>query len=212
MSKHSSHRRLRLESSSRSPLPLPLRQVLLGVGVAVVSSSLVGCYSELEDEERYTVLKINTDHPRTPNKPPVAGEAEPEPTAEPSSMPSGEPTSSSSSGDFTFSPGCEDVVGTILGNAAKCGGGLCHGGPGTMPVYMDFGDPEGLRERIVDKPGDTCKDALVIDSANPEQSLIFEKLKAIPSCGMHMPVGGDLPPADIECLTEWVNAMANGDI
>ncbi len=125
--------------------------------------------------------------------------------------PSAMPTTTAPSG-FAFSPGCEDVVGTLFGNPEKCGGATCHGGPGTKPLVVNLGDPSGLRERIVDVKGTYCTDLSIVDSANPDASALIEKLKAQPSCGSHMPVGGDLPIEEINCILEWVHAMARGDI
>jgi hypothetical protein len=181
------------------------------VGLPVLAA-LGGCYTELEDQTEYQSLQINTEHPRTPNVPPASEAPTDDPTATPTTT---APTTSSTDEPppmmgYTPSPGCEDVVGTIFAAETGCGPSGCHG-VGAIGV-VDLGSPEGIKERLLDKTSPFCGAAKYIDSENPAASLLLDKLKATPKCPSAMPPSGPLPQSEILCITEWVNAMANGDL
>jgi len=54
----------------------------------------------------------------------------------------------------------------------------------------------------------TCKGKKLIDSSNPSQSFLLEKLeKATPSCGVRMPSGAAALGADkIDCVEKWIQS------
>ncbi|HEX2731396.1 MAG TPA: hypothetical protein VHM70_07325 [Polyangiaceae bacterium] len=192
----------------------------------------LGCYSELQDDDLYAAnsnLVLNTLNPRTPNHPPGIGAAAPQvnpPAPKPPGSTPG-PTSSTPSGNtgqpagstppsgsgFTPSPGCEDVVGTIFADPTNgCGGASCHGGGGEHPALIDLGNPDGIKERLLDQNGVICTSSKYIDSANPTKSLLLDKLNEKPSCPAHMPPGKDLGATQLACVKEWVNAIATGKL
>lgn len=193
--------------SKLRPMCTP-RRVLLPLVLPICAAvfSLNGCYSDLEDEEKYSSVAINTDGVRAPNSPPGAAGTPTGTTTTPV------PTMSSPPSGFMFTPGCEDVVTTVFANAEKCGGALCHGGPGTKPIYLDLGDSMGIKDRVYDKPGAICSMLKLVDPMDPTKSAILHKLEASPTCGQHMPVGRSLTAEDANCIKEWVTAMAAGEL
>jgi hypothetical protein len=71
----------------------------------------------------------------------------------------------------------------------------------------------GIAARLVDAPASmTCMGRLEIDSADPMNSLLLEKITmATPSCGAGMPfLRPMLTPAEIACVEAWVTAAAAG--
>ena len=50
---------------------------------------------------------------------------------------------------------------------------------------------------------------LLVDSENPEESLILEKIEGRQSCGLREPMVGELADADQQCITDWVLWLAN---
>ncbi len=67
---------------------------------------------------------------------------------------------------------------------------------------------EGLLERLGDAPatGSGCGDsgALLLDTADPESSLIYGKLLNPPACGARMPLGVPFEEDEIDCIRRWV--------
>lgn len=193
--------------SKLRPMCTPSR-VLLPALLPIWASALClsACYSDLEDEDKFSGVAINTDGVRAPNTPPGAAPAPTDTTTAPA------PTMSAPSGGFMFTPGCEDVVTTLFANAEKCGGALCHGGPGTKPIYLNLGDPMGIKDRVYDKAGTICSMLKLVDPMDPTKSAILHKLEATPTCGQHMPVNRTLTAEDANCIKEWVTAMAAGEL
>jgi hypothetical protein len=92
-----------------------------------------------------------------------------------------------------------------------CTGTGCHGA-GTPAAGVDL-VTAGVAARLVDAPASTtCPGRVEIDSADPANSLILEKVsEAMPSCGAAMPFLGEmLTPEEIACVEEWVTAAAMG--
>ena len=104
-----------------------------------------------------------------------------------------------------------DVQTEIFGTPeapAKCGLGGCHGpAGGAVPPAseLDLVSP-GVEARLVGVAG-VCM-GLLIDPADPENSLMVRKLHPAPSCGQRMPFGGMLTDDEIDCVTEWVTQAA----
>jgi hypothetical protein len=101
---------------------------------------------------------------------------------------------------------CLDVPTTLLG--AKCATGAgCHvaEAPGGD---LDLVSP-GLAARLVDVPASsTCGGTLLVDSSDPEASLLYQKVLDSAPCGSRMPLGG-APLVDVEraCLLEWITEL-----
>jgi hypothetical protein len=103
---------------------------------------------------------------------------------------------------------------TQMGDHGGCNGIACHT-PGVFPPDLQTA---GVAARLRDVASGTCTSAKYIDVANPANSYLLKKLQPSPMCGaaaggMQMPFG--LPPSSpqqIQCITEWVNAVAAGTI
>lgn len=104
----------------------------------------------------------------------------------------------------TASSTCGDVVTRIF--EPSCGGTGCHGANAPQQD-LDLVSP-GVASRVVGVPAKACLQTLV-DPANPEQSLLYQKLASRPACGAQMPLARPaLKPADIACILEWIAAQA----
>ncbi|MES1185804.1 MAG: hypothetical protein ABUL60_18470 [Myxococcales bacterium] len=99
--------------------------------------------------------------------------------------------------------GCGDVVTRIF--VPTCSGTGCHGA--TAPQQdLDLVSP-GLAARVVGVQAKQCLQVLV-DPANPEQSLMYQKLLTKPACGAQMPLARPaLSGADISCVRDWIAAQ-----
>jgi hypothetical protein len=118
-----------------------------------------------------------------------------------------------SSGDATCSASEAAAVPTTL-FPQSCGTGLCH------DLNADDGlDSESLLDLIEpnvattvkDRPSDDCPGKLIVDSANPSQSYLIEKVTSDnPTCGDPMPSGGRpaLSAKQQACVRAWVEQVA----
>lgn len=97
----------------------------------------------------------------------------------------------------------------------KCGGSGCHEGDELTPIPyggLDFSLPGfptdliglGAAYEGVHNP-EACPTTpeLIIDPANPLQSLILKKVRGEQSCGDPMPQTLPLSPDQIQCLEKW---------
>jgi hypothetical protein len=96
-----------------------------------------------------------------------------------------------------------DVVVDIL--EASCTGSGCHGAyaPNVAP---DLASP-GFAARLVDVTSPGCTDRVLVDSANPQDSYLLEKLRPDPSCGNQMPLGSTLSEDEIACVEQRVEGL-----
>ena len=110
----------------------------------------------------------------------------------------------SASGDSDAGLGpCGDVVTRIF--APSCGGTGCHGATGAQQD-LDLVSP-GVAARVVGVSGVSCATTLA-DPANPEASLIYQKLSATPPCGSPMPLARPpLSEEDTACVLAWIAAQ-----
>jgi mono/diheme cytochrome c family protein len=110
--------------------------------------------------------------------------------------------------------GCPDVPTQIF--AVSCGTQNCHGSAGKPPLgFTDLGNSvNDITERLIDlrgTPGEECASYKVLNSKNPEQSLLFLKLDPNPPCGSHMPWGyNELSDNDRDCIRRWGMAVLAG--
>jgi hypothetical protein len=86
-----------------------------------------------------------------------------------------------------------------------CGGTSCHGADAPQQD-LDLVSP-GLASRVVGVAGKGCSVTLA-DPANPEGSLIYQKLSPNPPCGAPMPLARPpLSRADVACVLAWIAAQ-----
>lgn len=87
----------------------------------------------------------------------------------------------------------------------KCSTAACH--EGSAPAAdLDLVAP-GLETRLVLKPATQCP-GVIADPSDPEGSVLVEKLRPDPSCGVAMPLGMELlPEEDVACVVEWVSGL-----
>jgi hypothetical protein len=108
------------------------------------------------------------------------------------------------SGAVSGEPPCDAVAVVLL---PHCGGGSCHSNPTARIGDWAVGRDEA--ESFVDVPSvRNVSCGLIIDSADPSQSLLLRKLTGdfpSPMCGGLMPVsGGDLSDQEIACMGSWL--------
>lgn len=107
---------------------------------------------------------------------------------------------------------CMDVPTRIF--AASCGDGAgCHGAGSPWTDLVS--DLPNLPERLRDKPAFAvgCNGDPIIDSANPEASVLTRSLTEDDRCTFTtMPVSGTLTADEVRCVTEWAQAVAAGEI
>lgn len=90
----------------------------------------------------------------------------------------------------------------------RCGDSICHDAQ-SPAADLDLISPN-LDRRLVGVRSSQCAERLRIDRADPEQSLLLEKLERDDQeCGDRMPVDGDPLSRDlIACVREWVETVA----
>jgi hypothetical protein len=91
--------------------------------------------------------------------------------------------------------------------AANCGTSGCHGEGSNLE---DFAASEAAARAFIDKPGTlACTgQGLVIDTENPEDSLMVRKLSDDAPCGQQMPISGEpLSAAEVECIEDWISGL-----
>lgn len=98
---------------------------------------------------------------------------------------------------------CGDVITRIF--VPSCGGTGCHGAVAPQQD-LDLVSP-GVAARVVGVPAKACLQTLA-DPANPEQSLLYQKLAIKPPCGAQMPLARPtLSSADVACVLGWIAAQ-----
>jgi len=101
------------------------------------------------------------------------------------------------------SSACGDVVTRIF--VPSCGGTGCHGAVAAQQD-LDLVSP-GVASRVVGVVGTGCASTLA-DPANPEASLIYQKLSPTPPCGAPMPLARPaLSDQDAACVLAWIAAQ-----
>jgi len=98
---------------------------------------------------------------------------------------------------------CGDVVARIF--VPSCGGTGCHDAKGAQQD-LDLVSP-GVAARVVGVSGIGCT-SILADPANPEASLIYQKLSPTPPCGSPMPLARPpLSDEDVSCVLTWIAAQ-----
>ena len=86
--------------------------------------------------------------------------------------------------------------------AAKCT--TCHGKESQQIDLISA----GVEARLLDQISETtqCKDFVLVDTAGGD-SLLVDKLKADPPCGLRMPLGDALSDTEVACVEGWVKKV-----
>jgi hypothetical protein len=88
----------------------------------------------------------------------------------------------------------------------QCGGSICHGAGESTAAGLDLTSP-GVEERVSGAPGASCMGVLA-DPANPESSLLYQKVLTAPTCGARMPLNGEpLDEDELGCLRDWISGL-----
>ncbi len=99
--------------------------------------------------------------------------------------------------------GCGDVETSLIG--ARCATANCHDA-GSVAGNLDLTPGSGLAAKLVDQPS-ACGGSLV-DSAAPENSVMYTKCLETNSCGLRMPASGmKLTDAEEQCLLDWITEL-----
>ena len=89
---------------------------------------------------------------------------------------------------------------------ANCGGGSCHGQGSNLGTFAV--SEEEFRSYIGEEGVVCAGSGVLVDPADPEGSVLVQKLSDEPPCGQPMPAGPDrLAPADIECIAAWMGSL-----
>ncbi len=221
--------------SLRRVVTLTAASGLLSVGAAGCAGDL-----EREDEYKELAPKLGLNpNPRPPNNPPGAQPQTPPggsatPPGGSATPPGGSatpPGGTATPPGTTATPSPPPPAGVQIPDECRgvpalfssplCGG-ACHGSAATdgmaaVPASLgvDLGtDEETLISRLLDVPapaGSMCEGRLLIDTTNPEQSLLITKLSNPPPCGLIMPFGGlPISESDRQCIIDWTLAVAAG--
>lgn len=94
---------------------------------------------------------------------------------------------------------------------------VCHGAPGKESPGAAAGldlFSINVRTALLDRPATgsmkvDCSAEKIIDTMNPAQSLLITSVAHTAPCGLEMPDLSLKPPnpAEVQCITEWVNAL-----
>jgi hypothetical protein len=116
--------------------------------------------------------------------------------------------SSAGAGGGGGEQGCAEACNII---ATRCATTGCHTG-GTPAGGLDLSADDFITE-LTGKMATTadCAGETLIDSANPEQSLLYAKVTDPPACGVRMPFGLYLDDDEIECMRKWIADPQCGD-
>jgi hypothetical protein len=154
---------------------------VLGTGIALAVLLLAGCPGTLEHKERFLVA--------------VAGASN---GADGGAV----PVEAGSDAATDLGP-CGDVVTRIF--VPSCGGTGCHDATGPQQD-LDLVSPD-VAARVVGVPGLGCT-SILADPANPEASLLYQKLSPTPPCGSPMPLARpELSEEDAACVLAWIAAQ-----
>jgi hypothetical protein len=153
-------------------------------------SALTGCPGTLDNKERFLV---------------DAGSAASGGNGDDAAAPDDAGSDASAAGAGADLGPCGDVVTRIF--VPSCGGTGCHGSTGAQQD-LDLVSP-GVAERVVGVIGTGCISTLA-DPANPEASLLYQKLSPTPPCGSPMPLARPaLSEDDAACVLAWIAAQSS---
>lgn len=159
------------------------------LGGAAALVGLAGCPGTLEDPERFQIDASEAGAPAVAGSAGTAGSA-------------GSAGSAGQTGQ-AGSDACGDVPARIF--VPTCGGTGCHSVKAPQQG-LDLVSPD-VASRIVGETAKTCL-SILADPANPEGSLMYQKLLPKPACGVQMPLARPpLSAADVACVRAWIAAQ-----
>ena len=86
----------------------------------------------------------------------------------------------------------------------RCATSTCHS-PGVTPPDLSY---EGRVDRIRDQPARCDDTLLLVNTASPEESLMYTKCTSAPPCGSRMPLtDGPLEDEELACLLAWIETL-----
>jgi hypothetical protein len=125
-------------------------------------------------------------------------------------------TTGAAGGTSADDPVCEGII------TERCARAGCHVADAVTPDLS----VEGREDRLRDVPAtgiscgpdaagsggaggaSTATEYLLVDTANPEQSLVYTKCLEAPPCGNQMPnIGEKLDEDELACLLTWVESL-----
>ena len=87
----------------------------------------------------------------------------------------------------------------------RCGDSACHAPP-ALSTGLDLMSAD-LVDRLAGRAGVvSCKDKLLIDTDNPELSVLYLKVSSN-ECGTRMPVGSLLSSYEQDCMLSWIRSL-----
>lgn len=87
----------------------------------------------------------------------------------------------------------------------SCGSASCHDAE-EPAAGLDLVSP-GLESRIVGALATQCT-GILAGPADPEASVLYDKLREKPSCGARMPISGDPWTTDqMKCMRDWISGL-----
>jgi hypothetical protein len=93
-----------------------------------------------------------------------------------------------------------------------CATAACHVGDNATGG-LDL-SAAGIESRLVGVKSQSngCQDRLLIDPSAPDKSFLLEKIdERMPSCGVRMPLVGDLSAEERACIHTWVLSLVASD-
>lgn len=161
---------------------------------AVAVCFIAGCPGTLEDKQRfldYVPAEAGSSSAGAAAQAGASGTAQ-----------AGAPPIGSEAGASNDDP-CGDIIDRVF--APSCGDTGCHGAVAPQQG-LDLVSP-GLTDRVVGVAGTACA-SILADPANPQGSLIYQKLLPSPKCGAQMPLARPaLSSADAACVLAWIAAQ-----
>lgn len=108
----------------------------------------------------------------------------------------------------TTTPTCTDAPTVVF--TPSCATMGCHtkaDAPASGSLDLESPDIVGRLKDVKAKGGP----GLLIDSASPDKSVIYTKMKKPPPFGAAMPLGGATRPAtELDCVLNWIKKEAGG--
>lgn len=88
----------------------------------------------------------------------------------------------------------------------RCGGAVCHAVGQSTAANLDLTTP-GVAARVSGVMGTACE-GLLADPADPEGSVLYDKVAGMPTCGAPMPLSGDpLTEDELTCMRDWISGL-----
>jgi hypothetical protein len=203
--------------------------------IILLTAAAIGCAGSLDPNQDYSSSQTLSPAGKSGNGPSAAGSGGPAGSADPpeadndAGTPSGGSAGTSAMRDAAVPnqpPEEDDDAGTPVADAGKpdagktdastgcdfkglvqmkCGNINCHGAPASS-TGLDL-TSASLATRLAGRKGATaCNDKLLINTADPAQSMLYLKVTGS-SCGVKMPLGGSLSSDEEACVLSWIEGL-----